>query len=126
MVDLFLDIRKGSPLFGKAAMYDMPADLNRDYDEWIWVPPGFAHGNYFTQESQLEYFCTGEYSQGCEAVISPLASDIDWSLCDPILKKEFDDIAYRTDLITDKDKNGFTLDLWMKDKRSDNFIYGKC
>ena len=59
MVDIVLDIRKGSPYFGKGLFYDMPADSGSDYSEWIWVPAGFAHGNFFTEESQIEYFCTG-------------------------------------------------------------------
>ena len=88
MVDMFLDIRKGSPTFGKAACYDMPADPGADHQEWIWVPPGFAHGNFFSETTLIEYFCTGEYSPGCEAGISPLADDIDWSLCDAELKGE--------------------------------------
>ena len=124
MTDIILDIRKGSPTFGKIIAYDMPNDNNRDYDEWIWVPPGFAHGNFFSEDSIIEYFCTGEYSQGCEAGISPLAKDIDWSLCDKNLKDIFDKNS-NTDLITDKDKNGFSLESWMKDERSDNFVYSK-
>ena len=125
MVDMVLDIRKGSPTFGKIICYDMPSDPKTDYNEWIWVPPGFAHGNFFTEDSTIEYFCSGEYSPGCEAGISPLADDIDWSLCDPELKKLFDGIAPTTDLITDKDKNGFTVKAWGSDERSDNFIYGQ-
>ena len=89
MVDIVLDIRKGSPTFGKIILYDMPANPNADYQEWIWVPPGFAHGNFFTENTVIEYFCSGEYSPGCEAGISPLAEDIDWSLCDKKLKREF-------------------------------------
>ena len=69
MVDMILDIRKGSPTFGKIVCYDMPANHKADYSEWIWVPPGFAHGNFFTENSMIEYFCSGEYSPGCEAGI---------------------------------------------------------
>lgn len=126
MVDLMLDIRKGSPTFGKATMYEMPAGLDKDYNEWLWLPPGFAHGNFFTEESQIEYFCSGEYSQGCEACISPLAKDIDWSLASAGLKKEFDAIAATTTLMTDKDRNGFSLEAWLQDERSNHFIYGQC
>lgn len=125
MVDVALDIRKGSPTFGKIICYDMPATPDRDYSEWIWVPPGFAHGNFFTENTMIEYFCTGEYSPGCEAGISPLAPDIDWSLCGPELKRMFDQIAPSTDLITDKDRNGFSVSDWESDERSENFIYGK-
>ncbi len=123
MVDLFLDIRKGSPSYGKVAAYDMQSSSDKDFAEWIWIPPGFAHGNYFTQESTIEYVCSGEYSQGCEAGISPLSADIDWSLCDPTLKTEFDTIVASTPIITDKDKNGLSLAAWTADKRSNQFLY---
>lgn len=124
MVDMILDIRKGSPTFGKIVCYDMPANHKADYSEWIWVPPGFAHGNFFTENSMIEYFCSGEYSPGCEAGISPQAEDINWELCEPELKKIFDEIALTT-LITDKDRDGFSVAGWEADERSDNFIYGK-
>jgi dTDP-4-dehydrorhamnose 3,5-epimerase len=125
MVDMVLDIRKGSPTFGKIILYDMPARTDADYAEWIWVPPGFAHGNFFTEPTLIEYFCSGQYSQGCEAGISPFSPDIDWSLCDTGLKKLFDDVVSKGPLITDKDKNGFTVGGWEKDERSKNFVYGE-
>jgi dTDP-4-dehydrorhamnose 3,5-epimerase len=122
MLDIILDIRKGSPTFGKIIIYDMPANNNNDYDEWIWIPPGFARGNFYKEDSIMEYYCTGQYNQDCEAGISPLAKDIDWSLCDKNLKEDFDKIS-STDLITEKDRNGFSLGDWVKDDRSKNFIY---
>lgn len=125
MVDMVLDMRKGSPTFGKIILYDMPADHKVDYHEWIWVPPGFAHGNFFPQDSTIEYFCSGEYSPGCEAGISPLASDIDWTLCDPNLKDLFDSIVPSTSLISDKDRDGLSVEQWNHDERSNNFIYGE-
>ena len=123
MVDLFLDIRKGSPTYGMAAAYAIPSTWDRDYAEWIWIPPGFAHGNYFTQESTIEYACSGEYSPGYEAGISPLSPDIDWSLCDPALKAEFDTIVANSPIITDKDKNSLSLAAWTADERSNQFLY---
>ena len=123
MIDMVLDIRKGSPTFGKIILYDMPADHKADYHEWIWVPPGFAHGNFFTEDTMIEYFCSGEYSPGCEAGISPLAEDIDWTVCEPNLKDLFDSIAPLTSLISDKDRNGLSVSEWKSDDRSDNFIY---
>jgi len=123
MVDLVLDIRKSSPTLGKIIAYDMPDEIGSESSEWIWVPPGFAHGNFFTEDTTIEYFCSGEYSQGCEAGISPLARDIDWSLCDPDLKNEFDEISSSATLITDKDKNGLSLHEWLVDERAENFLY---
>jgi len=123
MVDLVLDIRKGSPTFGKAIAYDMSSAGSEDFGEWIWVPPGFAHGNAFLEDTSIEYFCSGEYSPGNEAGISPLAGDIDWSLCDPTLKETFYDVASSTRLMTDKDRNGLSVSAWERDERSENFTY---
>jgi dTDP-4-dehydrorhamnose 3,5-epimerase len=124
MVDLVLDIRKGSPTFGKIISYDMPADPNKDFGEWIWVPPGFAHGNFFTEETHIEYFCSGEYSPKCESGISPLAADIDWSLCDSELRKEFNLIASANPLMTEKDRNGHSVSSWTDSSDSEQFLWG--
>ncbi|MBT3864712.1 dTDP-4-dehydrorhamnose 3,5-epimerase [Candidatus Peregrinibacteria bacterium] len=123
LIDFALDIRKNSPTFGKIIAYDMPANLDNTEAEWIWLPPGFAHGVFLPEDSLIEYMCSGEYSQGCEAGISPLAEDIDWSLCDPELKKIFDENVPTTELITDKDKDGMTLAQWGESENSDQFIY---
>lgn len=123
MIDLVLDIRKGSPSFGQILAYDMPSAPDQDHGEWIWVPPGFAHGNFFPKETRIEYLCTGEYNPACEAGISPLAPDIDWSRCDPELKRLFDSIVPTTKLISSKDKDGLSVAAWMADERSDHFKY---
>jgi dTDP-4-dehydrorhamnose 3,5-epimerase len=125
MIDLVLDIRKGAPTFGKIVGYDMPARRNAEWDEWIWVPPGFAHGNMFVEDTLIEYLCSGEYSSGCEAGISPLAKDIDWSLSEPSLKDVFDRTVSRTPLITEKDRNALVLSSWDSDDRSNYFVYSK-
>ncbi|MFX1277695.1 MAG: dTDP-4-dehydrorhamnose 3,5-epimerase family protein [Promethearchaeota archaeon] len=125
MIDLFLDIRIGSPTFGKISAYDMPSNQENDFDEWIWIPPGFAHGNTFQMDTLIEYFCTGEYGPGYEGCISPLSDDIDWSLCDNKLKKIFDRMVSSDPLMTEKDKNGLSVEEWRIDKRSKNFIYNK-
>jgi len=122
MIDLVLDIRKGSPSYGKIIAYDMPADANNKFNEWIWVPPGFAHGNLFLKDTVIEYFCSGEYSQGCEAGISPLAEDIDWTLCDANLREIFLSVSATTELMTDKDRDGFSLKQWGENPDSEQFI----
>jgi dTDP-4-dehydrorhamnose 3,5-epimerase len=125
MVDIVLDIRKGSPTLGRALLVDMPYDDDADASEWIWVPPGFAHGNYFLTATRIEYLCTGEWSPSCEAGISPLAPDIDWSLADAGLKSELDAVLGAAPLITDKDRDGLSLATWLADGRSDNFVFGR-
>lgn len=126
MIDLFLDIRLNSPTFGKIAAYNMPNHQNSDFDEWIWIPPGFAHGNIFLENTLIEYFCSGEYNPECEAGISPLSNDLDWSLCDNNLKEIFDKIVSSNYLITDKDREGHTVEEWKNTDHSKVFIYGKC
>ena len=123
MVDLVLDIRLGSPTFGKILAHDMPAHASSDSTEWIWVPPGFAHGNFFTEETTIEYLCTGEYSPGCEAAVSPFADDIDWSLAPPDLRDEFERVVAAGPLVSDKDRGGGSVADWAEDERSENFRY---
>jgi len=71
------------------------------------------------------YFCSGEYNPDCEAGISSLAGDIDWTVCDAGLKRLFDSIAPSTSLISHKDKNGLSVNEWNRDERSNNFVYGR-
>lgn len=121
MIDLVLDIRINSPTFGMVVAHDMPANTSRSFGEWIWVPPGFAHGTMYTETSAIEYLCTGEYNQDCEAAISPLANDIDWSLCDSPLKAVFEQLR-QAPMITPKDRDGFSVSAWRNDERSKNFM----
>lgn len=125
MIDLILDIRRDSPTFGKIIACDMPADEAGKTSQWIWVPPGFAHGNFFNQDTLIEYHCTGEYNPLVEAGISPLSADLDWSLCEKALKQDFDNVTGGKILISDKDRAGLTVSQWLGDKRSANFIYGQ-
>lgn len=126
MVDLVLDIRKGSDTFGRMLAYDMPSHPDDTHGEWIWVPPGFAHGNFFLEDTVIEYMCSGEYSPGCEGAISPLSTDIDRSLFEDALKELFDTTVAAGAIISDKDKGGLSVSQWNEDVRSDNFIIGKC
>ncbi len=125
LIDLAIDIRKGSPAYGKIVGHELTSRPSDDTSEWIWLPPGFAHCTVLPEESHIEYFCSAEYSPGCEGIISPLAKDIDWSLCDKKIKREYDSIVPKTKLMTEKDRNGLTMAQWSADKRSDNFLYGK-
>lgn len=123
LIDLVLDIRKGSPTFGRIIAHDLPARAEMDQSQWIWIPPGFAHGMVLTEDTLVEYLCTGEWNPKCEAGISPLAADLDWSLCDPGLKAVFDSIAPTTELISPKDRDAPGLTEWAADPRSSNFTY---
>ena len=105
MVDLFLDIRKGSPTYGKAAAYDIPSSSDKDYAEWIWIPPGFAHGNYFTQESTIEYFVPANTVPAAKPGSRRSRPTLTGLSAIQTLKAEFDAIVANAPIITDKDKN---------------------
>ncbi len=126
MVDIVLDIRIGSPTFGKGIMYDMPADIADGDMQGSWVPPGFAPGNYFLKETAIEYFCTGDYSQGNESGISPFAPDIDWGLCDVSTLSIFQNMAIDDWNMTDNDRKSSDLSEWVSNPDCNHFIYGKC
>jgi dTDP-4-dehydrorhamnose 3,5-epimerase len=77
--DVAVDIRRGSPTFGRWAGVELSAD-NR---KMLWVPPGFAHGFLSLEDgTEFLYKCTDFYAPDHERSI--LWSDprigIDWPL----------------------------------------------
>jgi len=123
IIDFFLDIRLGSPTFGKISGYELSSQPTAGKNEWILIPVGFAHGILILEDSTIEYLCTSEYSPGCEAGISPLSQDIDWSIADKNVKKKLEELKKSQLIISEKDKEGLTLKQWQKDERSKNFQY---
>ena len=120
MIDLVLDLRKGSPTQGKIMAFDMPAKPTNNTSSWIWVTEGCAHGNFFLEDSYIEYFCSGSYNGDCEAGISPFAEDIDWSICDAELKNKFFELK-DTFISTPKDINGLSVKEWLSRREANNF-----
>jgi dTDP-4-dehydrorhamnose 3,5-epimerase len=120
MVDLVLDLRQGSPTQGKIMAFDMPAKSTNNSTSWIWVPEGCAHGNFFLEDSYIEYFCSGAYNGECEAGVSPSAQDIDWSICDAGLKNKFFELK-DSFIATPKDINGLSVKEWLSRADANNF-----
>ena len=57
--DVAVDIRRGSPSFGRWVGVELSAANKRQ----LYIPPGFAHGYCVPrQESELEYKCTDYYA----------------------------------------------------------------
>lgn len=125
LIDLMLDIRRGSPTFGQIIAHDLPARPDDDHAQWIWVPPGFAHGMLLTEDTLVEYLCSGEYNPKAEAGLSPFAPDLDWSLCDPELAETYHRLAASNPLISPKDRDAPDLATWSRDPRSWHFIYDR-
>lgn len=82
--DVAVDIRVGSPTFGKAVGETLSAANKRRF----WVPPGFAHGFLVTSENALFcYKCTEYYAPEQEGIILWDDPDlgIDWPIAEPTL-----------------------------------------
>ena len=91
--DVVVDIRKGSPTFGKWYGVELSSDNCRQ----LYVPPGCAHGFCVTSErATFLYKCTDFYSPADERGIvwNDPALGITWPVPAPILSTK--DRAYRT------------------------------
>lgn len=77
--DVAVDIRAGSPWFGKWVGASLSAENRRQF----WVPEGFAHGFLVTGEDALfTYKCSDYYNQASELSIrwDDLDIGIEWPL----------------------------------------------
>ena len=94
VLDVAVDIRKGSPRFGQWESVLLSAENRRQ----LYVPPGFAHG-YCTLSEQADflYKCTDVYMPADEFGIA-------WD--DPALAIEWPEVDY---LLSDKDLGNPTL-----------------
>jgi dTDP-4-dehydrorhamnose 3,5-epimerase len=82
--DVAVDIRRGSPTFGKWAAVVLSADNQRQF----WIPPGFAHGFAVTSEHAVfHYFCSTLYDAAADKGIrwDDPALAIDWPIAAPEL-----------------------------------------
>ena len=81
--DVAVDIRRGSPTYGKWEGYELTAENGHQ----LFVPVGFAHG-FVTLEadSEIVYKCTDYYAPETQGAVLWNSCGIDWPLSgDPIL-----------------------------------------
>ncbi len=84
ILDVAVDIRFGSPTFGKYVSAKLSAENNHQ----IWLPKGFAHGFAVISEiATISYKCTKPYSKADERGIIFNDPDlaIDWKIKNPIV-----------------------------------------
>jgi dTDP-4-dehydrorhamnose 3,5-epimerase len=82
--DVAVDIRRGSPTFGRWVGVGLSADNLRQ----TFVPEGFAHGFCVLSETaDVEYKCTDYYDPGGESGLpwNDPGIGIDWPVLDPLL-----------------------------------------
>ena len=79
VLDVAVDIRKGSPTFGKYVAVELTEDNHRQ----LFVPRGFAHGfSVLSEEAICQYKCDNWYAPQAEGAIAWNDSEIgiDWGL----------------------------------------------
>ena len=84
--DVAVDVRVGSPSFGRFVSVRLSADDFRQ----LWVPPGFAHGFCVTSESaDVQYKCTSFYAPDGEIAVAWNDPEIGipWPLREPLLSE---------------------------------------
>jgi dTDP-4-dehydrorhamnose 3,5-epimerase len=82
--DVAVDIRRGSPTFGRWVGERLSAENFRQ----LWVPAGFAHGFcVLSSLAQVEYKCTDFYRRDDELAVAWDDPEIaiDWPVRDPLL-----------------------------------------
>jgi len=96
--DVAVDVRKGSPTYGKWFGAELTAENKRQ----MWVAPGLAHGFLVMSEiADFEYKCTDYYDPTGESCL--IWNDIEVGIEWPDLDCEC--------RLSEKDQKGLTLDL---------------
>lgn len=100
VLDVAVDIRHGSPTYGKY----VEAELTEDNHLQLWLPPGFAHGfSVLSDDAIFLYKCTALYDKGSERSIIYNDPDlgIDWRVSEPNVSEK--DLEAKTFIEIEKD-----------------------
>lgn len=84
VIDVAVDIRFGSPTFGKYYSIELSSTNNKQ----LWIPPGFAHGfSVLSEKATFHYKCSAYYSKEHERSIrfNDPVLNIDWNVNNPII-----------------------------------------
>lgn len=87
ILDVAVDIRKGSPTFGQSEIVHLTAENNK----MLYIPEGFAHGYLVTSsESIVVYKCTDIYDPTDQYGIiwNDETIGVDWMYDSPILSEK--------------------------------------
>lgn len=79
VLDVAVDIRRGSPTFGKHVMVELTGENHRQF----FIPRGFAHGFVvLSEEAVFQYKCDNLYAPHSEGAIiwNDPALNIDWGI----------------------------------------------
>jgi len=84
VLDAVLDLRVGSPAFGRHALFELSAEAANQ----IYIPAGAAHGFYtLSQEATLVYNVTTVYAPQHDAGLLWSSAGIDWPDQAPLISE---------------------------------------
>ena len=82
ILDVAVDVRKGSPGYGQWVAEELTAANGRQ----LLVPKGFLHGFItLTDDTEVQYKCTDLYAPDCDGAVRWDSLGIDWGTDAPIL-----------------------------------------
>jgi dTDP-4-dehydrorhamnose 3,5-epimerase len=99
--DVAVDIRRGSPTFGKHEAAMLTGANHRQ----LWIPEGFAHGFCVVSESAtFIYQCTDLYDPKADAGVrwNDAALAIDWPVAAPLLSAKDEQSPFLADVPADR------------------------
>lgn len=99
--DVAVDIRRGSPTFGRWEAFILSAENRRQ----LWIPPGFAHGFAVLSETALfNYLCTDVYVKEADASVRWNDADlaVDWPISAPSLSAKDQQAPFLKDIPGDR------------------------
>ena len=99
--DVAVDVRHGSPTFGRWTGVVLNADNKRHF----WIPEGFAHGFVALSEQALfTYLCTATYDPSADSGIrwDDPQLEIDWPVAAPSLSGKDEKLPFLADVAPDR------------------------
>ncbi len=99
--DVAVDIRHGSPTYGRWAAAILSAENKRHF----WIPEGFAHGFVTLSERALfTYLCTATYDRSADAALrwNDAGLAIDWPVAEPTLSEKDAKAPFLADVPQDR------------------------
>ena len=99
--DVAVDIRRGSPNFGRWAAVVLSAENKRQF----WIPEGFAHGfAVLSDRAIFSYLCTAQYDKTADAGVrwNDASIGVDWPIGSPILSDKDAKAPFLQDVASDR------------------------
>ncbi|MCH8467644.1 MAG: dTDP-4-dehydrorhamnose 3,5-epimerase [Roseinatronobacter sp.] len=85
ILDVAVDVRKGSPHFGQWVAVELSAENGAQ----LYIPKGFLHGFVTRGEGcEVQYKCTDIYAASCDGAVRWDSLGIDWGCHAPVLSEK--------------------------------------